>query len=568
MLNSGFRRHRIGLAALAACSLVALSACGSGSSDSRAGSNVTLAGTAATGLAIAGQPVEAKCKGGTGSTTTNADGTYTVTVEGGASLPCMLRVTMAGGEELHSLALGAGNTARANITPVSQLIVARLAGGDPANFYTAFDASAASVLSEENVQAAVVAIVGTLKSAGVDLSGVGDLLGGELVAATEGGGQGNAFDQALDALKAVVEQSGTSLAELTETVARMSPVAATAPTGIASLPAELLLRRAASDCPNLRDGPYRFVHPLLNDPTRTLELDARALTFNWADGSKTTWTSAGEDCKYERDSGFGGKNTMTISRAGVGLMTLQVESGAYVTAVLFPEQTIPVAELAGDWITLEWLRDEPTDGFELIAAELSLDATGKVTAWTDCSGPSLTDCAPEAPSDSAIVANVDGGGFDGAGVDLSGMRAFAYRSGSGDLMMVLYDAHSGSVGYATKKYARAMPAIGQELGGWSTIVNRQGGVYSNLGGTDYRALQKQVHEVTEILSEDTFIRTDVNDASKTQTLKINDPRTGYVHRIAGASETVMLGLRGMNLTPFAKLNDPVTGFFGLSIDLR
>ena len=40
-------------------------------------------------------------------------------------------------------------------TPVSELIMARLAGGDPASFFSSFDGSAANTVSEANVQAAV-----------------------------------------------------------------------------------------------------------------------------------------------------------------------------------------------------------------------------------------------------------------------------------------------------------------------------------------------------------------------------------------------------------------------------
>lgn len=577
MSRTNFRRHRIGVVALAALGLIGLAACGSGSSNpsnDTPGATLSISGTAATGLAIAGQQVDAKCNGGMGSATTNADGRYTVSVEGAVSLPCTLRVTTAGGQVLHSLATGTGTTARANITPLSELIVARLAGGDPASFYANFDAAAADALTAENVQSAVVAMLEMLESAGIDFTEIGNVLTAELVAATADGAQGNAFDRALDALKAAVEASGTTLAELTETVARMSPVSSATPNGVASLPPELLLRRAAADCPSLRDGRYRVVHPLLTDKSRTLELDAATLTFEWDDGTTTTWNATGEACKYERNSGYTQKNTMKISPAGVGLMALQLPSNVHVIGVLFPEQKIPVAELAGDWITLEWLQDDPSTYFELVSAEMNLDAAGKVTAWTDCGGAQLTECMAEAPGDSAFVAH-EQGGFAGAGTDLSGMRAFAYRSGSGDLMMALHDENSGNVGFATKKHVRAMPKLGQAVGSWSAVINRQGGVISEIGfGLDYRKLPKRTFRVTGIVDENTYVRTD-DDTAVAQTMKVNDPRSGFVRRVAGDSgvagdsEVAMLGLRGMDLTAFGKLNDiGLTGFYGVAIDLR
>jgi hypothetical protein len=62
-----------------------LGACGGGSSDQPAAGPTPLAltGVAATGAAIAGQTVEAKCSTGTGTATSNADGSYTISVDGG-----------------------------------------------------------------------------------------------------------------------------------------------------------------------------------------------------------------------------------------------------------------------------------------------------------------------------------------------------------------------------------------------------------------------------------------------------------------------------------------------------
>ena len=63
-----------------------------GGSGSSVASNLSLSGTAASGAALAGATVDVKCASGSTSTTTNADGSYTLTVSGGA-LPCMVRAT-------------------------------------------------------------------------------------------------------------------------------------------------------------------------------------------------------------------------------------------------------------------------------------------------------------------------------------------------------------------------------------------------------------------------------------------------------------------------------------------
>src|SRR5690349_4460247 len=115
---------------------IGLAACGGGGGGGAvvpggSAAALTLNGTAAQGAAIAGRPVDAKCVAGTGSATTAADGSYTLTITAG-TLPCVLRVTLASGASLHTLAVGPGPTLVANLTPATQLIVASLVARDPA----------------------------------------------------------------------------------------------------------------------------------------------------------------------------------------------------------------------------------------------------------------------------------------------------------------------------------------------------------------------------------------------------------------------------------------------------
>ena len=106
-----------------------LVACGGGG-ESSTPTNLTVTGTAAIGLPIAGAAVAAKCNVGTGTATTLPDGSYTLTVTGG-QMPCILQITNPG-IKLHSVAQSAGTT---NITPLTDLITAILGGQDPAAWY-------------------------------------------------------------------------------------------------------------------------------------------------------------------------------------------------------------------------------------------------------------------------------------------------------------------------------------------------------------------------------------------------------------------------------------------------
>ncbi len=100
---------------------VALSGCGGSSSSSNSTptpQNQTLSGTAATGLAMAGgQVTVVNAAGKTASTTVNANGTYSVTVQKGA--PYLLKVTGSqSGTTEFSFATDA-SAANTNITPLT-----------------------------------------------------------------------------------------------------------------------------------------------------------------------------------------------------------------------------------------------------------------------------------------------------------------------------------------------------------------------------------------------------------------------------------------------------------------
>ena len=91
------------------------------------------------GAALPGATVSIKCAAGTGTATTAADGRYTLTLTG-ASLPCALRVVGTDGSVFHSVVAGTGTTGTfvANITPLTELLVATATGASPGTFFDGF----------------------------------------------------------------------------------------------------------------------------------------------------------------------------------------------------------------------------------------------------------------------------------------------------------------------------------------------------------------------------------------------------------------------------------------------
>lgn len=124
-----------------------LSACGGGSSSTSTSSAPTLSGTAAVGSPIVGAAVKIVCAGGSNlAASTDSLGAWSKAISG-QTLPCAVEVTSGkvnGVDNVvayHSLALSAGTV---NVTPLSELLVANLALGDPKTWFDGLNNSTAA----------------------------------------------------------------------------------------------------------------------------------------------------------------------------------------------------------------------------------------------------------------------------------------------------------------------------------------------------------------------------------------------------------------------------------------
>lgn len=170
-----FPRKKIVKTAAAAAIALTLAACGGegGSSASVGGHDApapiaqsTLSGIAAIGAPVAGGQVDCKCaSGASGSTSTAADGSFSLELLG-SDYPCALSLTggTADGKPLatplHSVAHTAGT---ANITPLTDLMVAHLSGENPAQWYArATQGDLASTITESRLAQALDALKSAL----------------------------------------------------------------------------------------------------------------------------------------------------------------------------------------------------------------------------------------------------------------------------------------------------------------------------------------------------------------------------------------------------------------------
>jgi hypothetical protein len=542
-----------------------LAACGGGSSSdvtpSPTSTALTLSGTAATDAAISDATVEAKCATGTGSGPTSANGNYSFSIDGG-KWPCLARVTAPDGTVLHTVAAGSsGTTATADITPVTQLVVASLAGTEPAAYYAAFDSTAAAAVTSTTVAAAETAVVAMLKSGGVDLTAVGDVITAPLTPSTSTSA-GNTYALDLNHLMQILEPISTfgpTITRLTTTVGDTSHNTATGtpptPIGTPSLPPDMLLRTVASNCSALRSGTYRNVFPAAGSTLAKqygkLVVDAATLAVTFSDGSTGTWTANGP-CRYSTDAG---QTDIVVSQAGVIVARYTLDNGiTHLLGIAFPDQTHTQAELVGNWNALGIFGN--AGAYTGTAASTTIDSAGAMTAVSLCQNAATWDvkaCNGVPDGQLSMKANIDGG-FDFVDTGAVTGRVFGYQAGGGELMLVEIDA-DGTLGMYTKQRTEILPTVGVVTTAWNLSVGSLLTSTSAVAAVSNTIVSVDSTAGSWLRTQKTVGGTDDHP----ETLFANNPRNGYTFRAAGTATAVdgttvtireftNLGLRGMGMS--------------------
>jgi pimeloyl-ACP methyl ester carboxylesterase len=212
------RQIRFKLAALGAASL--LVACGGGDvAPPLPVVTGSITGLAATGAALANATLTARCVSGDPITgTTNADGSFALEIKNNQAAPCLVQAT-SGSVTLYGFANASG---RINITPLTDLVVTRALGSDPAAAFASFDAAKTATL-RAGLDAAK-AYVKTLIIGQTGSAPAGDPLTGVFAI-------GDATDKVLDALAQSLKDSGQTFVGLRTSVLPAGVAAATAARG-------------------------------------------------------------------------------------------------------------------------------------------------------------------------------------------------------------------------------------------------------------------------------------------------------------------------------------------------
>jgi hypothetical protein len=535
-------------AALASAALlpVLLAACGGGGGDSSspapnpAPQSLVVTGTAATGAALASASVKLTCATGTATVTASATGTFSATIANGA-LPCVLTATSSDGKtELHSVAAGTGSAATtANITPLTELLIARLAGGDPKTFVSGFAANTA--ISASDVAAAQTALLQSLTNAGLNTSAVTDIVSGSLTA-----GSGAGYDGVLDKLGTLLKGANAALSDLAGAVASSNKSGSDTTGSVLGT----VLAAAPGDCPGFKTGTLRVLD-LTGAKYSLMKVDTTAMTVTGTDGTFPLTKNAACDYKI----GNPASTRALVSRSGIVIFTSGIGTGGQV-GVAFPEQKLEVAALAGNY---DFVNYDVTGyaGF----GDTVFTADGKNGLSHNCNGYGA--CADDAQTKGRLVANANGG-FDYAD-DPQGdhARVFAFRNASGrNFLVAQHD--DGAVTVLAAKDKLALPAVSRVAGYWQLSVNSAG-------------LSTTVADANTITAADPVTglvsRSFAND-SHTDKLTYNAPYDGMRYRAANACLSSTGGAYACNAVvqlPYGGVQvavsaDPTKNFVTVTVD--
>lgn len=566
----------------AACiAAFAVASCGGGGSgsDNNAGGGGTstpaalqISGTAATGLALANSSVAVQCSTGNGTATTLTDGTYSLSITGGA-LPCVIQVT---GEAdgatvtLHSVTeADAGSTSVvANVTPLTEMIVAQLTGALPSEVFSSLESGGTVTVTKEQLNAATASVVTALKDAtGIDLTAI-DPFKTTLVAATATTPTGNQYDQLLDALKQSVPTEALPLI-----VNQIASASATSTSGGTTTDTDgkvtLTEVMKAVDggslpgCPQAVSGKYRTIDYF--GRTFVRQIDFKNKKFNRGDGQPLfdIEYSTDKPCEFVVSGVFEGKTSrfdVVIGPQGAGTYkSVNVTDSLATMGYIFPVQAHPVSAIAGEWTFLQ-SGSMPGEGVRHYLGKISFNANNKVS-FCDYN-PSNWVC--EAPTD-VVDEEVSAlnGGFQlndvGAAPEEAALM-YAYRSPAGTLTLFGTTNPTGATGttierthfVAGRLAKQALPAVGTVAKYWDVMLSRDpnAGYALNLPtSVSFSANSNTVTAVDEAAR--TVTRTRASDG-RVDTVRFNAPVDGMRFRppVTGAAGLYYVPFPGLGLTTY------------------
>lgn len=333
-------------------------------------------------------------------------------------------------------------------------------------------------------------------------------------------------------------------------------------TSIVSLPADLLARPAAAGCAALRSGDFNLMTPTVAGPLaqqwERLRFDAATMTSTRSDGSTATWSDNGGDCRF-RAQGATYSADVAVTQAGVIAGTL-TRNGVTRLFLGVPAQTHTLVDLAGTWNVMGVDYSSANAALLGSAGTTTLNDSGRYVSGVNCrldATWAINNCVTVDPSVLALVPTLTAesdGGF--AMTDFTGMttRLFAYRAGSGDLMVAVVSL-DGNFALYTPDRSIPLPEIGSVNENWNYDANGQFVAYPvSQSSNTVTAVDAAAGTYTRVA------RTNGGTRETTSTLFANNPRRGYVFRPAAVvtasdgtqvqlNEYTFMRMHGMGFAP-------------------
>ncbi len=539
--------------------VLALGGCGGGSSDSSSPAAattapITLTGTAAGGIAIAGGTVTAKCASGTGTATTAADGTYTLTFTG--TPPCMLQVTDPNNAaNVYYSAVDAGTTT-ANITPLTTLVVANALGADPATAYAGFSSTTASNITSSTLSAAVTNVSTALASSlNITIPSGTNPLTATFTAATEVT-TGSALDSTIDALVTALAAANTQISTLTAALASSTTASAAAAAVAQAAATSNIATSALANCPYAPSGQW-LVGTIGAQSFKIANLDFSKMTgaggtdpANPTENYTITQTVDSSNnpipCAFQLTSTSTANPfsvDVRVSKSGVAAAGATLSAAVSVPVVplsttslsiAFPLQsTLAIADLAGNWNGVSFGQNVlPSKAWVTSFAQLAIDSSGNVNAY-DCGG-GLT-CSASVQDSAIITRNAadPGGVFTATGSDGSVSKIAGYKSANGDMIMLALSP-SDTVTYGNQYNVfskRVSPIIRRAAG---TTYTAYVWIANNAGSGALQQSAKIFNYTVNSATANSITRTD-NVSGIIDTIDYDDPRPYMARRPAIAA---------------------------------
>ena len=388
----------------------------------------TLKGVAASGVAMSSATVSAVCTGSSTpiTATTNSDGSYSMTFPAGVYAPCLVSATTTDltGKTQTFYSTVASDTsssnAVANITPITQLIVAAALGGEPTSA-TALS-SVADKLNTTNLNSSTTLVqTGLSGSLGVPSDAIKSPLNDSIAAASlDSGVNSNPQDSAIDRIMSMLNVASTSISKLAAlfTTGSVSNIASSVTTfattngvptsAAAGCPSAIsgLYATANIGATNLKNGKPDFGVLKIDFATNTAvngSGDSFTITPDKTNPCRFTVASSTKSINFEVSrSGFivatsfappnASATTASMMPAGTSYDCFKPNSYCSGFSIGIPVQTgITLNDAVGNWQTVEWNLNKYTH-------QTTSGTTATNTSEYPCSA-GLSSGSPSATSD-------------------------------------------------------------------------------------------------------------------------------------------------------------------------